>query len=168
MPLFSLFGKGIVAPAIGIARGALELVVEQMRIRRMQSGAKVGDEPTAQLRAGEAAAEIDAAYTLLKRDCDEVHARAGAGGVGANPGMGRDAVGAPLSTRAADSDLLVLQRDAGAAIATALAQPARDTPAAAGGRALDAVGAGEALRLAPAGAGAVDAPVRRGPGAGGE
>ena len=81
MPLFSLFGKGIVAPALGIARGALECVVEQMNTRRMQSGARVAGEATAQLRAGEAAAEIEAAYLLLRQDCEEVHARAGAGEV---------------------------------------------------------------------------------------
>ena len=81
MPLFALFGKGIVAPAIGIARGALDRVIEQVQTRRIQRGTKVGDEPTAQLRAGKAAAEIDAAWALLRRDCDEVHARAEAGEV---------------------------------------------------------------------------------------
>lgn len=81
MPLFSLFGKGIVAPAIGIARGALEATIEGLRERRMQSASKVADEPTAQLRIGEAAAEIDAAWTLLGRDCSEVHERAGLGEV---------------------------------------------------------------------------------------
>ena len=81
MPLFSLFGKGIVAPAVGIARGALSLVVERLGEQRLQSGFKLAEEPTAQLRAGEAAAEIDAAWTLLRRDCEEVHARAGAGEV---------------------------------------------------------------------------------------
>ena len=81
MPLFSLFGKGIVAPAIGIARGALEETIEGLRKRRVQSGSKVADEPTAQLRIGEAAAEIDAAWALLGRDCAEVHGRAEAGEV---------------------------------------------------------------------------------------
>ena len=47
----------------------------------MQSGAKLAEEPTAQLRLGEAAAEIDAAWTLLRRDCEEVHERAEAGEV---------------------------------------------------------------------------------------
>jgi 3-hydroxy-9,10-secoandrosta-1,3,5(10)-triene-9,17-dione monooxygenase len=79
MPLFSLFGKGIVAPAIGIARGALESTVERLGGQRMQSGARIADEPTTQLRLGEAAAEIEAAWLLLGRDCDEVHARAEAG-----------------------------------------------------------------------------------------
>ena len=50
-------------------------------MRRMQSGSKVADEPTAQLRIGEAAAEIDAAWTLLGRDCSEVHRRAESGEV---------------------------------------------------------------------------------------
>ena len=81
MPLFSLFGKGIVAPAIGIARGALEATIEGLKIRRMQSGSRVAEEPTAQLRVGEAAAEIDAAWTILGRDCSEVHQRAEAGEV---------------------------------------------------------------------------------------
>ncbi|MDE0060278.1 MAG: acyl-CoA dehydrogenase family protein [Defluviicoccus sp.] len=81
MPLFALFGKGIVAPAVGIARGALALAVERLGGQRMQSGAKLAGEPTAQLRIGEAAAEIDAAWTLLRRDCEEVHARAEAGEV---------------------------------------------------------------------------------------
>ena len=81
MPLFSLFGKGIVAPAIGIARGALEATIEGLQMRRMQSGSMVADEPTAQLRIGEAAAEIDAAWTLLGRDCLEVHHRAESGEV---------------------------------------------------------------------------------------
>ena len=81
MPLFSLFGKGIVAPAVGIARGALSLVVERLANQRLQGGTRLAEEPTAQLRAGEAAAEIDAAWTLLRRDCEEVHARAEAGEV---------------------------------------------------------------------------------------
>ncbi len=79
MPLFSLFGKGIVAPAVGIARGALALTVERLGAQHMQSGSRLAEEPTAQLRVGEAAAEIDAAWTLLRRDCREVHARAEAG-----------------------------------------------------------------------------------------
>lgn len=79
MPLFSLFGKGIVAPAIGIARGALYLSVERLGGQRLQSGSKLADESTAQLRIGEAAAEIEAAWLLLRRDCEEVHARAEAG-----------------------------------------------------------------------------------------
>ncbi len=76
MPLFSLFGKGIVAPAVGIARGVLSLVIERLDTQRMQSGSRLAEEPTAQLRIGEAAAEIDAAWTVLRRDCQEVHARA--------------------------------------------------------------------------------------------
>jgi 3-hydroxy-9,10-secoandrosta-1,3,5(10)-triene-9,17-dione monooxygenase len=76
MPLFSLFGKGIVAPAVGIARGALDLTLERLGGQRLQSGARLADEPTAQLRIGEAAAEIEAAWFLLERDCREVHARA--------------------------------------------------------------------------------------------
>ena len=81
MPLFSLFGKGIVAPAVGIARGALDIVVAQVTERRIQAGAKLAEQQSAQIRVAEAAAEIEAAWTLLGRDCVEVHARAEAGEV---------------------------------------------------------------------------------------
>lgn len=81
MPLFSLFGKGIVAPGIGIARGALDIIIDQMASRRTQGGVRVAEQQTAQIRAAEAAAEIEAAWVLLQRDCAEVHEVAEAGRV---------------------------------------------------------------------------------------
>ena len=72
MPLFALFAHGIVGPAVGMALGAFDCVVEPMRnARRNQAGQLVGDQPTVQVRLAEASAEIDAARALLKVASDE-------------------------------------------------------------------------------------------------
>jgi 3-hydroxy-9,10-secoandrosta-1,3,5(10)-triene-9,17-dione monooxygenase len=77
MPLFALFAHGIVGPAVGMALGALDCVVEPMRGARLsQGGLKVGDQPTVQVRLAEASAEIDAARALLKAASDEATALA--------------------------------------------------------------------------------------------
>jgi 3-hydroxy-9,10-secoandrosta-1,3,5(10)-triene-9,17-dione monooxygenase len=75
VPPWSVGTKVFSGPALGIARGALELIVEDMRARHsVAGGAKMSDLPTVQVRIAEAAAEIDAAYALLIKDCDEAMA----------------------------------------------------------------------------------------------
>ncbi len=77
MPLFALFGHGIVGPAVGIARGALEAVLEPLlQARRSGAGVKLGEQSTVQVRIAEASAEIDAARALLKAASDEATAMA--------------------------------------------------------------------------------------------
>jgi 3-hydroxy-9,10-secoandrosta-1,3,5(10)-triene-9,17-dione monooxygenase len=72
VPPWSVGTKVFSGPALGIARGALDLIVEEMRTRRsLAGGANMSDLPTVQVRVAEAAAEIDAAYALLIKDCDE-------------------------------------------------------------------------------------------------
>jgi 3-hydroxy-9,10-secoandrosta-1,3,5(10)-triene-9,17-dione monooxygenase len=73
LPLFALFGKGIVGPAVGIARGAFETVVDGMRKARtsISTGSKLSDQSTVQVRLAEAAAEIEFAWTRLVADCNE-------------------------------------------------------------------------------------------------
>lgn len=72
MPLFALFAHGIVGPAVGMALGAFDTIVEPLRASRTsQGGLKVGDQPTVQVRLAEASAEIDAARALLKAASDE-------------------------------------------------------------------------------------------------
>ena len=61
----------LAAPAIGIAQGALEMYVELMR-NRMRRGTRVADHETIQARLAEAAAEIDSAVLLSRRDGKEV------------------------------------------------------------------------------------------------
>ncbi len=53
------------APALGIARGALEYVEDLFGDRAGVTGARLAELPTAQIRVAEAASEIDAAEALL-------------------------------------------------------------------------------------------------------
>ncbi|MEJ0068956.1 MAG: acyl-CoA dehydrogenase family protein [Pseudomonadota bacterium] len=72
MPLFALFAHGIVGPAVGMALGALDVVLAPMQAaRKSQAGLMVGDQPTVQVRLAEASAEIDAARALLQAASDQ-------------------------------------------------------------------------------------------------
>jgi 3-hydroxy-9,10-secoandrosta-1,3,5(10)-triene-9,17-dione monooxygenase len=72
MPLFALFAHGIVGPAVGMALGALDCVLDPMRAaRQTQGGQTVAELPTVQVRLAEASAEIDAARALLKAASDQ-------------------------------------------------------------------------------------------------
>lgn len=79
MPLFALFGHGIVGPAVGMALGAFDAVFEPMRGRRSGAGVVIADQPTVQVRLAEASGEIEAARGLLKAASDEGTALAAAG-----------------------------------------------------------------------------------------
>lgn len=129
MPLFSLFGKGIVAPGIGIARGALDLVVEQVASRRNQGGMRLAEQQSVQIRAAEASAEIEAAWVLLQRDCAEVHAVAEAAQVPTLEQRARwrrnDAFAGKLLVQAVDR-LMALQGAGGNAEASPMQRRFRD------------------------------------------
>jgi 3-hydroxy-9,10-secoandrosta-1,3,5(10)-triene-9,17-dione monooxygenase len=72
VPPWSVGTKVFSGPALGIARGALELIVEEMRARvSVAGGARMSDLPTVQVRVAEAMAEIEAAAALLLKDCDD-------------------------------------------------------------------------------------------------
>ena len=72
VPPWSVGTKVFSGPALGIARGALELIVEEMRSRiSVAGGARMSELPTVQLRVAEAMAEIEAAAALLLKDCDD-------------------------------------------------------------------------------------------------
>ena len=78
LPLYGLFGLGLVAPAVGAARGAwLEIAGPLRAARRASTGAKLADQPTAQVRIAESEAEIDAAQALLRATCEEADRIAG-------------------------------------------------------------------------------------------
>jgi len=67
-PLSSQFQFGLLSPMMGVARGALETFVEFSRDRvGGMTGSKVAESPLLQVRIGESAAEIDAAYAVLDR-----------------------------------------------------------------------------------------------------
>jgi 3-hydroxy-9,10-secoandrosta-1,3,5(10)-triene-9,17-dione monooxygenase len=72
VPPWSVGTKVFSGPALGIARGALELIIEEMRGRTsVAGGARMSDLPTVQVRVAEATAEIEAASALLLKDCDD-------------------------------------------------------------------------------------------------
>jgi 3-hydroxy-9,10-secoandrosta-1,3,5(10)-triene-9,17-dione monooxygenase len=71
IPPWSVGTKVFSGPALGIARGALELIIEEMRVRHSVGGVKMSDIPTVQVRVAEALAEIEAATALLLKDCDD-------------------------------------------------------------------------------------------------
>jgi alkylation response protein AidB-like acyl-CoA dehydrogenase len=71
VPPWSVGTKVFSGPALGIARGAYELIVEEMSARLSVGRVKMSELPTVQIRVAEAAAEIDAACALLLKDCDE-------------------------------------------------------------------------------------------------
>ena len=67
-PLSSQFQFGLLSPMMGAARGALESFLDFSRDRLGgMTGAKVAESPLLQVRIGESAAEIDAAYAILER-----------------------------------------------------------------------------------------------------
>ena len=84
-PLYRLsfgcvFGCAIAVPAIGAARGALDLFRAQARDRVSGlDGSKSTDDPAVHARIADAAAEVDAAQSALERDWRELCARAEAG-----------------------------------------------------------------------------------------
>jgi len=67
LPLWTVFGFNICAPAIGIARGGLDAFVDLTRSRPGRA-----DEPALQLRLAESAVEVDCADSLLRADAVEL------------------------------------------------------------------------------------------------
>ena len=77
MPLYSLFAHGIVGPAVGMALGAFDVIVDPLkRARTSQTGQAVGENQSVRIRLAEATAEIDAARAILKRASDDATALA--------------------------------------------------------------------------------------------
>ena len=71
-PVWSIFPFCISSPAAGIARGALEAYVAEMKIREGHiDHAPLAKKPNIQMRVSEAAAMIDAADLLYKRSLKE-------------------------------------------------------------------------------------------------
>lgn len=67
LPLWTVFGYNLAAPAIGTARGGLEAYVEMTRERPERAG-----EPARQMRIAESSVEIDCAEALLRADAAEL------------------------------------------------------------------------------------------------
>ena len=81
VPPLTVGTKVFSSPALGIAKGALRLVEEDIAGRATVGGAAMAELPTAQVRTSEAGAEIDAAEALLLKDCSDAMAMAETGRV---------------------------------------------------------------------------------------
>ena len=81
VPPLTLGTKVFSGPALGIARGALDIIQDDLRERKNVAGVPMAELPTAQVRVAEAGAEIEAAWALLLKDCADALAIAEAGGV---------------------------------------------------------------------------------------
>lgn len=80
VPPWSVGTKVFSGVCLGLAKGALELVMQDMRGRNsMAGGARMSELPSVQMRIAEASAEIDAAEAVLLRDCDDAMRIAEAG-----------------------------------------------------------------------------------------
>jgi 3-hydroxy-9,10-secoandrosta-1,3,5(10)-triene-9,17-dione monooxygenase len=81
LPYGSLFSYAITTPIIGMATGAYQahVAAQQERVRASYVGQKAAEDPHAQVRVAEAAADLDAAWLALERNMAELmeHARAG-------------------------------------------------------------------------------------------
>ncbi len=69
LPFWGVAARLFVGPAIGIARGVLELTEADLATRVAASGLKLAEESIIHLRLGEAGGEISAAWALALADC---------------------------------------------------------------------------------------------------
>ena len=81
IPPMTIGTKVFGGPALGIARGALEDMTNEMRMRKNVAGLAMSEMPTVQVRIAEAGAEIEAAWALPIRDSLDAIAIAGSGKV---------------------------------------------------------------------------------------
>jgi 3-hydroxy-9,10-secoandrosta-1,3,5(10)-triene-9,17-dione monooxygenase len=79
IPLFGGFTMGIIPPAIGLALGALDILIKRMTGRVSSTGFKLADSQAVQLRLAEAASEIECARLLMNADCAEFERIAASG-----------------------------------------------------------------------------------------
>tara|TARA_R110000787_G_scaffold37811_7_gene95802 strand:- start:227 stop:1447 length:1221 start_codon:yes stop_codon:yes gene_type:complete len=84
IPFFAAISLCLCSAIIGMARGALETYLADIKGRESRGAAagaanKIADFATIQIRVGEAAASIDAAETLVLRDCRDIMATIAAG-----------------------------------------------------------------------------------------
>lgn len=81
IPPLTLGTKVFASPALGIAKGGLKLIEQDLSARRTVGNVAMAELPTAQARVSEAGAEIEAAEALLLKDCADAIEIAEAGGV---------------------------------------------------------------------------------------
>ncbi len=85
LPLFGVFSYNLVGCAIGAAKGAVDMIVENMKPRTTNSSRlRMASLQSVHLRVAHAAASADAARTIIQRNCDEFN-RLGRAGLPIGP-----------------------------------------------------------------------------------
>ena len=80
LPFWGIGARAFSAPAVGLARGMMDRVVDDIRDRTGARGSvRLAEQPTVQARVAESGAEIDAAWSMLLRDCADATAITEAG-----------------------------------------------------------------------------------------
>ncbi|MHC4432775.1 MAG: acyl-CoA dehydrogenase family protein [Planctomycetota bacterium] len=79
LPLWGVGNKLFSGPIVGLARGAVEVMEQHLQTQRNVGGLRIAEQPSVHLRIAEASAEVEAAWTLLRKDCDEAAALVNAG-----------------------------------------------------------------------------------------
>jgi 3-hydroxy-9,10-secoandrosta-1,3,5(10)-triene-9,17-dione monooxygenase len=79
LPLFAVFPYTLVGAALGAAEGAMELLADGLAGRKSAYQVKLREQQSVQLRVAEAAARLDAARALLKRDAAKINEQGRAG-----------------------------------------------------------------------------------------
>ncbi len=80
LPLYAVFPFTLVGTAVGAAQGALDYLTEMLRGRNAAvTQIKLREQQSIQMRLAEAAAEINAAYALLRQDRARINTLAQAG-----------------------------------------------------------------------------------------
>ncbi len=82
VPVYAMFSYVLNGVAMGIAQGVVERYREKTRTQTARSsGQPIANLTTIQVKIAEAAASVDAAFSISYRNCDEVMAIAATGGV---------------------------------------------------------------------------------------
>ena len=80
LPFWGIGARAFSAPAVGLARGMMDWVVDDIRGRTgARGGVRLAEQPTVQARVAESGAEIDAAWSVLLKDCADAAAITEAG-----------------------------------------------------------------------------------------
>lgn len=74
LPLWAIGVKLFSGTAIGIARGAIEMMEDELRTRRSVGAVAMNELQSVHLRLAESSAEVDAAWELMRADCAEATA----------------------------------------------------------------------------------------------
>ncbi|MEQ8508571.1 MAG: acyl-CoA dehydrogenase family protein [Rhodospirillaceae bacterium] len=76
LPMLDVFGYSVAIPTLGCAMSTLDHFVNGMRERAALDNSKVAEFQSLQLRAAESSAEVDAAYSIYRRDLEHMWAAA--------------------------------------------------------------------------------------------